>query len=223
MKWLDALHGNCVYPRRLRVLSRHLSEIIPRAARVLDVGCGDGALSFMLGRSRPDLKIQGIEVLLRPEAMIQVASFDGKTIPFADSSFDVVMFVDVLHHTTDPAILLAEATRVARGAIAIKDHLLEGLMARSTLAFMDRVGNERHGVVLPFNYWTSAQWSAAFGKLNLRVQSWNSRLGLYPWPATWLFERSLHFVASLVSATPDGTGPGVKTSRILASQKTSDP
>ncbi len=40
--------------------------------------------------------------------------FDGLTLPLADHSVDVVLFVDVLHHTADPLILLREAARVAR-------------------------------------------------------------------------------------------------------------
>jgi SAM-dependent methyltransferase len=62
------------------------------------------------GRDPGDkVSIAGIDVLLRPERQIEVTEFDGTTIPFADSSFDVVMFVDVLHHTNNPDVLLAEA------------------------------------------------------------------------------------------------------------------
>jgi hypothetical protein len=33
----------------------------------------------------------------------------------------------------------------------------------------------------------------------LKVCSWESRIGLYPWPAGLLFERSMHFITSLSS------------------------
>ncbi len=105
------------------------------------------------------------------------------------------MFVDVLHHMEDPLILLREAVRVARDGIALKDHTADGLFAFRTLRYMDKVGNARHGVVLPFNYWTRRQWDDAFRALGLKVVVWKKSLGLYPWPASWLFGRSLHFVA----------------------------
>ena len=37
---------------------------------------------------------------------------------------DLIANVDVLHHTTEPMILLREAARVARQVIRIKDYLL---------------------------------------------------------------------------------------------------
>ena len=166
-------------------------------ARVLDVGCGDGLLGRLIVDRRPDIEIRGLEVLLRDQAHIPLDQFDGTTIPHDDHSFDVVMFVDVLHHTSDPMILLREAARVARRAILIKDHTLGGVFAGPTLRFMDRVGNARHLVALPYNYWPHARWLTAFKELQLPVEAWKSNLRLYPWPADRVFGRSLHFVARL--------------------------
>jgi len=170
---------------------------------VLDVGCGDGRLARLIADKRPDISTHGIDVRLRSDAAISVEAFDGKTIPYGEGSFDVVMFVDVLHHTNDPMILLHEAVRVARQAILVKDHLLEGAFAYSTLRFMDWVGNARHGVALPYNYWTSAQWERAFDNLGLVIQYWGSNLKLYPFPFDLVFERSLHFIALLRTPGPD--------------------
>ncbi|HLH53056.1 MAG TPA: class I SAM-dependent methyltransferase [Verrucomicrobiae bacterium] len=197
MSWVSSIHGGCVHPRRVRVLSEHFARLIPPESSVLDVGCGDGQLAAQIERRRPDLKFKGLDVLLRPNPGIPVTPFDGSTIPFASLSFDVVMFADVLHHTPDPTVLLREAARVARRCIVIKDHLLKGALAASTLRFMDRVGNKRHGVALPYNYWRHDQWMAAFNQLKLEVRQWHEKLGLYPFPANVLFDRSLHFIAEL--------------------------
>ncbi len=102
-----------------------------------------------------------------------------------------------MHHTDDPMILLREAKRVARKVILLKDHTLGGPLAYSTLRFMDWVGNAHHGVALPYNYWSEARWRDAFATLHLTVQQWRPRLGLYPFPASLLFERHLHFIAQL--------------------------
>jgi hypothetical protein len=75
------------------------------------------------------------------------------------------VFIDVLHHTNDPVLLLREAARVARNTIVIKDHTLDGFAAGPTLRFMDRIGNRRYNVALPYNYWPKQQWLSAFEAL----------------------------------------------------------
>jgi SAM-dependent methyltransferase len=192
------LHKHLVFSRRTRILAQHLSAAIPAdTATLLDVGCGDGTIDALLLRDRPALSIAGVDVLLRPDSRIPVHLFDGKHLPFNDNAFDTVTFVDVLHHTADPAILLKEARRVARIAVVLKDHVPEGLLAYATLRFMDSVGNAHHGVVLPYNYWTRAQWRQGFESAGLTVAQWTDNLRLYPPPASWIFERKLHFVTRL--------------------------
>jgi len=186
----------------VRILVGHLAELIPRDASVLDVGCGDGSIAAQLRRRRSDLSLRGIDVLVRPQTQVPVDRFDGRTIPHADQSFDVVMFVDVLHHTDDPAVLLREATRVARQAVVIKDHNRDGFLSGLTLRFMDWVGNARHGVVLPYNYWPGARWRETFATLGLHPVENRSDLGLYGVPADWLFGRGLHFIALLSKTSP---------------------
>jgi len=198
MQVIGGIHSSLVFKRRTRVLAAHLTALLPRGADVLDVGCGDGTLDVLMLQARPDISIRGIDVFVRPKTNIPVEPFDGKVIPYADKSFSIITFVDVLHHTEDPLALLAEAARVARDGIVIKDHAREGIFAEQTLRFMDWVGNAHHGVVLPYNYWSQAQWDDALKALDLRAEAWISRVGLYPWPASQLFDRQLHFVAKLV-------------------------
>lgn len=112
-------------------------------------------------------------------------------------SFDIVLFVDVLHHTDAPLDLLREASRVARRGILIKDHLAEGLFARATLRLMDWVGNAPHGIRLPYNYWTRQEWLDACHALRLKRSFWKEAIGLYPRPLSWIFDRHLHFIALL--------------------------
>jgi SAM-dependent methyltransferase len=203
MTVVGQLHGKLVFGRRVRVLAEKLAELIPAEARtLLDIGCGDGRIARMIGERRPGLQLTGIDIMVRPETWVPVQQFDGTTIPLADQSVDVAMFVDVLHHTDDPRVLLREAQRVARQAIVIKDHCRDGLLAGPTLRFMDWVGNAHHGVVLPYNYWSEAQWREAFAALGLTIDAWTPRLPLYPWPASWLFGRRLHYVARLLPGTP---------------------
>ena len=198
MTLVGKLHTKMVFGRRVRVLTELLADRVPATARSLvDIGCGDGQIAHWIAQQRPHLQITGIDVLVRPQTHIPVQAFDGTTLPLADQSVDVAMFVDVLHHTNDPLVMLREAKRVARQAIIIKDHCKDGFLAGTTLRFMDWVGNAHHGVVLPYNYWNEQRWRAAFAELGLTVADWTHRVPLYPWPGSWVFQRRLHFVARL--------------------------
>ena len=198
---IERLHERSVRPRRVRILAAHHAALLPRDAWVLDVGWGDGAGAREIMRLRPDLSVVGIDTLVRPVVAISVVRFDGRRIPFRNGSFDAAILVDVLHHADDPAVLLADTSRVCRRCIVIKDHLLQGVGAGLTLRFMDRVGNTRHSVATPYTYLSPQQWASLFERDDLVPDLWEERLGLYPFPASLVFERSLHFVARLAPAS----------------------
>jgi len=193
---LTAAHDR-VFARRIRVLARHVAALLPHNASVLDVGAGDGQVARLVMDQRPDVRIRGVDVMARTKSYIPVEIFDGTHLPYTDREFDAAMMVDVLHHAADQEALLRELVRVVKSAVVIKDHVVHGLFARQTLAFMDWVGNARYGVSLPYAYWTNEQWARAFSAFGLRVGERRDHLGLYPWPASLVFERGLHFVARL--------------------------
>jgi len=202
---LNSLHHRAVFSRRVEVLARLLAGAIPSGGRVLDLGSGDGRIARRLMDLRPDLAVEGVDVLVRPVTHIPVRPYDGGTLPFADLSFDYATIVDVLHHTDDPAAVLRQARRVARRGILVKDHLREGLLAGPTLRFMDWVGNRGHDVRLPYTYLDRAGWDRVLREAGLTAAGRQERLGLYPLPFDWFFGRGLHFVA-LLSPTEPASG-----------------
>ncbi|MEM6505078.1 MAG: methyltransferase domain-containing protein [Planctomycetota bacterium] len=194
---IERIHEGYVKSRRVAVLSKHFADLLPDEGEVLDIGAGDGELAAAILEHKPGLTFRGLETLVRDDTAIPIEPFDGQSIPLGDNATDYALFSDVLHHTEDPMVLLREAVRVARKGVLIKDHLVQGLLARPTLRFMDNIGNRRFGVVLPHNYWTPKQWDTAYQALGLEREAFITRLGLYPLWANWCFGRGLHFVIRL--------------------------
>ena len=199
---IGTLHSDLVSSRRAQVLTSWFESLLPKNASILDVGCGDGVVAASVQSSRPDVTIRGVDVLPRERPHIPVEIFDGSKIPYPDSSFDVVMISDVLHHTEDPNVILREAHRVTRAYVLIKDHYRQGIAAQTRLRFMDWLGNARFGVSLPYNYWTPQQWKNAWDNIGLRVSEMRTDLHLYPKPADWVFGSGLHFITLLEKCTP---------------------
>lgn len=197
MSVVGRLHESLVFHRRVDVLSSWFAQLVPKDARILDVGSGDGLLAACICSKRPDVTVRGLDVLPRKQAYIPVEMFDGRKLPFDDGAFDAVLFVDVLHHADDPMVLLREAARVAAPWLLIKDHFLEGFAAKQRLRLMDWVGNARFGVALPFNYWTEDQWQKAWQEIGVRPLELVTKLQLYPSVVDRVFGAQLHFVAQL--------------------------
>ncbi len=88
-------------------------------SRVLDIGCGSGAISRILQASQDVIPLDVKDWSLYPG--IRPLLFDGKSIPLADQSVETALFITVLHHTSKPLTLLLEARRVARYVIIVED------------------------------------------------------------------------------------------------------
>ena len=197
-KSIGQAHEKLVFNRRVRVLVDQIGALLPPDAEMLDVGTGDGQIAKMIGEQQSGTRVQGIDIMQREVIHIPVTLFDGTTIPMDDNSVDVVTFVDVLHHTDDPQVLISEAARVARKAVIIKDHLSENTLDHATLRAMDWVGNAPHGVVLPYNYAPRRKWDDWFAVAGLNTDKFVTDIPLYPAPLSWVFGRKLHFIARLI-------------------------
>jgi SAM-dependent methyltransferase len=91
--------------------------------RVLDVGCGTGAMLSHLERygepSGVEADQQAVD-LCRARGLTRVQHADPPPLPFDDGGFDLVTALDVLEHVDDDRRLLAEMRRVLRpGGVAL--------------------------------------------------------------------------------------------------------
>jgi SAM-dependent methyltransferase len=186
-----------VYASRLRELVARLAPHLRAGDRLLDVGCGNGTLARALMDARPGLAAEGLERVVRGGEPIPVHAYDGRTIPFADGAFDVVVLADVLHHEPDPDRLLRECARVTRRLLIIKDHQVAGFLAQQRISLLDWAANAPYGVPCLYRYLTPAQWAALPASLGLRAAHVVGSMPLYPWPYRWVFGGRVQYLAVL--------------------------
>ncbi|WP_218933867.1 class I SAM-dependent methyltransferase [Rubripirellula lacrimiformis] len=118
-----------------------LQEHIPQpAGRALDVGAGNGIVSYALAKqgwqvvalepdSSPFVGAAAIRSVAAPENLpIDVIEQFGESMPFETDEFDLVIARQVVHHAADLGQMAAEMSRVLKPGgtlIAFRDHLID--------------------------------------------------------------------------------------------------
>lgn len=106
-----------------RTTLESIASLVPPGSRVLDLGCGDGALLAHLQATRgcsgygietADANVQAC--VQRGVNVIQLNLDEGLSM-FGDQSFDVVLQIDTLQHLRNAETVLRETARVGRTGI----------------------------------------------------------------------------------------------------------
>lgn len=103
-----------------RAIHQVIADLIPPGSRVLDLGCGDGALLAYLRDARQctgyGVELDDSKVLAcvqRGVNVIQRNLEEGLSL-FDDNSFDVVLQLDTLQHLRNTEAMLRETARIGR-------------------------------------------------------------------------------------------------------------
>ncbi|GGF55791.1 hypothetical protein GCM10007301_14300 [Azorhizobium oxalatiphilum] len=101
--------------------------------RILDVGCGHGALARALARQGG--RVTGVDPQQAAVEAARAAVPEGtfvqagaESLPYADGAFDAVVILNALHHVPGPLMgaALREAARVSAGPLLVIEPLAEG-------------------------------------------------------------------------------------------------
>ena len=100
-----------------------VADAVPAGARVLDIGCGDGALLAHL-RDTKSVDARGIDVsaanvataVARGLSVVQ-GDADADLADYPDAAFDMAILSDTLQAMRAPAVVLPELVRIARRAV----------------------------------------------------------------------------------------------------------
>ena len=196
--------------RRLNAYTRGRYDIVlqalqesklPAGSRVLDVGCGDAALTGLLaGRCHYD--VAGVDAdplaldlagqLFRATGLKgEFRQAEGYAYPFADASFDAAVCADVIEHVDDPTAMLREIHRVLRpgGVLAITTpirftdrpldphHVQEWFVDGFTALCAEIFGAPVKAEISHPVFWYEAYNSGRFGRLGINLMT---LLGLNP-------------------------------------------
>jgi methionine biosynthesis protein MetW len=102
------------------LIMQAIARLVPQGARVLDLGCGDGALLAHLqehkGCTGYGVELDDANVLACAKRGVNVLqlNLDQGLKVFADQSFDVVLQIDTLQHLRNAEVMLRETARVGQ-------------------------------------------------------------------------------------------------------------
>lgn len=108
---------------RLRPDLQAIADLIPPAAKALDLGCGDGDLLDYLVRYKQvkgrgiELSETGVLACVHRGLSVRQGPLEEGLADYPASSFDVVILSQTLPFLDDPATILREMVRVSRRAI----------------------------------------------------------------------------------------------------------
>ena len=163
----------------LELTARHLGD--PRHLAFLDIGCGIGVTDrFLLPHVRElrgvDTSVDSVRAAALANEAAEYRSYDGRTLPYLDSTFDVSFVFNVIHHIHMPerpqfVREMARVTRIGGLVVVIEQNPLNPLtrLAVSRCAFDDGCELARrravvalfssiHGTVLESRYVMFFPW-----------------------------------------------------------------
>ena len=141
-KFLESLRCTLSVSPRLEATLSLLRTI--RASRILDIGCGDGSNSVLLGKQIGARELWGIDIspkaveLSRSKGLHAFnVNVDEEDLPFENGFFDVITALEVVEHLYDPDRMMNEVRRVLRkgGRVVMSTLNLAWWLNRMVLVF----------------------------------------------------------------------------------------
>lgn len=122
-----------------------LIEQLPKkfSGKVLDVGCGDGAMLAEIKKLYPSVQVYGVDISKKGVGIARKRGINAKVtdlnkkIPFKKDFFDFIIGHEIIEHLVDPDKFLEESARVLKkgGYIALTTPNLAAWYHRALFIF----------------------------------------------------------------------------------------
>jgi 2-polyprenyl-3-methyl-5-hydroxy-6-metoxy-1,4-benzoquinol methylase len=183
---------NPVVRRLMHGFETALQSLFAEAApdSVLDVGCGEGVLTYKWAQQLGERRIVGIDLAdpkleaewaTRQRPNLEYRTMRAENLPFAEHEFGLASAIEVLEHVPDPEHTLGEMARVASGHLLVsvpREPLWRGLnIARG--AYLRELGNTPGHL----NHWSKRAFASLLGRYGDVIEARS------PFPWTMLLVR----------------------------------
>jgi SAM-dependent methyltransferase len=180
--WLDGWQDNCppnsnpnyLHPWRLLGLGPGVGRT-PKP-RVLDVGCGSGGFISVVSNEASgfgiDLSFSALKYGRTKLRNVGFAQASATSLPFRDSSFDIVTCIGSLEHFPDMELALLEMRRVLTEDGRILIHVPNLMSSQTMLRYMISRKGPSSDQILE-RYALQGDWQELFEKCGLHVMSFS--------------------------------------------------
>ena len=159
-----------LYVRSGKAYIKQCMQWIDENSSALDIGCGNGykSIEFM---KHFNLNLVGLDIDNWLETSIPFQKFDGLNIPFPEKSFDISMFLYVLHHATDQEQLLLEAKKVTKKYVIVYEDVVNNRFDRIASALHGKMFNGIYDISNKCTFRSEKEWRAIFERCGFQVLS----------------------------------------------------
>ena len=166
--WYSSAFGRLADELERELLAELLGPLGPGTS-VLEVGCGTGHFAAALRARMEGVRVVGVDLspamLLHARERVPSLRADARRLPFPSATFDAAVLIAVLDFVEDPAQVLREAMRVARGRV-----VLLALVSHSVLALRRRISGRRgHPIFARARFHSRAELEAFAREAGARI------------------------------------------------------
>jgi len=151
---------------RSKIVVNVINHFIKKKDRVLDVGCGNGWITEEV-RKKTGCQTTGTDILnyLEINMPFKKMKSSGK-LPFKSNSFDIVTFVDMLHHVgkEDQERLIREGLRVGKRVIIFE--VKPTVLAKLIDYLINQIHNTEMNI--PLNFRSVDGWKWIFKRIKCK-------------------------------------------------------
>lgn len=151
-------------------VGEEISNFIDDGENILDFGCGDMTIAEAV-KSRRKVSMTGVDTVNYNRTKNRLILYNGKKIPFKNSSFDTVVSSLVFHHCDDPEAALKECKRVSMKKIIVIEDYYKNAFEKFLTRAVDWVANriQSEEINIPFNFKSVQEWEKVFSENGLGV------------------------------------------------------